>query len=273
MHIRATAETVGPSLPVLRALPAEALQAVGPFVFLDHVGPVKAPEHGVPAHPHAGIEVISYSLDGSIEHRDSFGHAGRIGPGGAQHITAGRGILHAETPRGGESGLMHGLQLWTRHPAALDDSVPQYCGVQADEIPETTRSGVRIRLLCGSLFGLTGPLVLAQPAILAHLVLPAGTRIVLPIEPGFEVAGYVITGEAGIAGVAASRGSLVTAGDGELSLINEGTGPADVLVLGGVPAERPLVFNGPFVFGSRAAVERAYADFRAGRMGTLDGRP
>ncbi|HEY8138395.1 MAG TPA: pirin family protein, partial [Methylocystis sp.] len=114
LKIAPSQASVGAGVAVLRSLPTPALEAVGPFVFLDQFGPGKPPPEGVPAHPHAGIEVISYLLSGENDHRDSFGNAGTITAGGAQWISSGRGMLHAEILRGGADGLMNTVQLWTR---------------------------------------------------------------------------------------------------------------------------------------------------------------
>ena len=279
LRVAASHEMVGAGLPVLRALPTEGLDCVGPFVFLDHVGPIVAPTRGVPAHPHAGIEVISYSLSGEIHHRDSFGHQGRVGPGGAQFITSGSGMLHAEQPVGtpGESGpaTMHGVQLWTRHPAALDDAPARYAAITAEAIPQAAHGGVTVRLLCGTLADLPigeGPVTLAQPSLLAHLHLAAGARLTLTMPADFELAAYALTGAPGVESAVLARGELLTL-PGGTALTFAAEAPADLLLLGGEPLEAPPVFGGPFVFGSEARVRQAYRDYAAGRMGHLDGVP
>lgn len=275
--IAATREMVGAGVPVMRALPTPKLEAVGPFVFLDHFGPAAPPPGGVPPHPHAGIEVISYLLSGENGHYDSLGNATTIGGGGAQWFASGRGMLHAEMMRGDADGLMHSVQLWARQPAALDEAPPTYGSATADEAPRVEKAGVLIRLLAGDWLGLVagrGPIRLHSPALLAHLSLAPGASAELPLDPAFEIGIFALAGAVEVDGtlVAADELALLQAAGG-VTLANPGAEPADALLLGGAPAVRPLVFRGPFVFGSSARIEQAYADFRAGRMGKVEGAP
>ena len=203
LKIAPSQASVGAGVAVLRSLPTPALEAVGPFVFLDQFGPGKPPPEGVPAHPHAGIEVISYLLSGENDHRDSFGNAGTIAAGGAQWISSGRGMLHAEILRGGADGLMNTVQLWTRQPAAFDDQPPRYGSVAADNVPQIAVPGAHVKLLSGELplyFGEPGPIRLQGPAQLIHIALAPGASLTLPLEPSHEMAVYVLAGAAGIGG-------------------------------------------------------------------------
>ena len=126
---------------VLRALPTSQVQAVGPFVFLDHFGPAPARAETLPAHPHAGIEVMTVLLEGGNEHRDSMGHKGTVKTGGAQWMSAGSGILHAETALPELGATVHGLQLWARLPVALQDAEPAYRSVGAEDVPQWQYKG------------------------------------------------------------------------------------------------------------------------------------
>jgi redox-sensitive bicupin YhaK (pirin superfamily) len=275
--ILASREQVGAGLTVLRALPAPRLEAVGPFVFLDHIGPTQPPAGGVPAHPHAGIEVITYMLEGENDHRDSLGNRSTIVNGGAQWITSGRGILHAEFPRGGEGGLMHGVQIWARQSPTLDEQEPRYASITAEEVPESKVEGARIRLLAGVMpifFSAPGPIRLSTPAELVHITLAPGASVTLPLKKSFEMAIYALAGVARVHGETVSSGELaLLQPSATATLVNPGGEPLEALLLGGEPAQRPLVFRGPFVFNSREAVERAYADYVEGHMGRLDGAP
>ncbi len=277
LKIPASAETVGTGLAVLRALPTPQCEAVGPFVFLDHIGPERPPAGGVPPHPHAGIEIITYLLQGSNDHRDSLGNHSRIESGGAQWICSGRGLIHAEYPRGDDSGVIHGVQLWTRQPAAQDSAEPRYASAAASAFP---RAGVErgvLRLLCGDvaeLFSGPGPIRLASEATLLHLTLDAGGSATLPLKKSHETALYTLSGVAEVDGVSAARGEFaVLAPSSAVTIVNKGPGTLELLALGGKPAERPLFFRGPFVFNARESADRAYADFASGRMGSLDGVP
>lgn len=131
---------------VRRALPTSNVQAVGPFVFFDHFGPAPAHPETLPAHPHAGIEVMTYLLAGGNEHRDSRGHRGTVQAGGAQWMRAGSGILHAETVLPALGDTVHGLQLWSRLPVAEQDSEPAYRAIAADDVPQWLEQGCDLRL-------------------------------------------------------------------------------------------------------------------------------
>jgi len=239
---------------VLRALPQATRRYVGPFVFFDHFGPTIAKDGpGIPAHPHAGIEVITYLLEGEQVHRDSLGNESRVGAGGAQWITAGRGIIHAEKPQAG--AIIHGVQIWSSLPIAMKHIEPRYQGVQASGVPSISVGGAAIRLLAGEFNGAVGPITLAQPALLAHIKTSAETTIDLP--PKFEMGVYHLTGQLDVL----SPGDAVTLPVGEF------------ILLGGEPAEEPLLFGGPFVMDTPENLQKAQRDYHAGRMGTLDGVP
>jgi redox-sensitive bicupin YhaK (pirin superfamily) len=277
LKIAASQEMVGAGVPVMRGLPTVRLEAVGPFVFLDHFGPAAPPPGGVPPHPHAGIEVISYLLAGENGHYDSFGNATTVGAGGTQWITSGRGMMHAEMLRGGADGLMHSVQLWVRQPEALDEAPPSYGQANADEAPAIDFAGGRLRLLSGELPGLLageGPVKLHSPTVLAHLTLAPGGKFAMPLHADFETALYVLAGAASVDGADVARDELaLLQPTAAAAVANRGDVPLEALVLGGAPAKRPLIFRGPFVFGSAERTEKAYADFREGRMGKVEGAP
>jgi len=260
------------SFTVRRALPARDRHAVGPWVFLDHFGPFasKPGVDGVGAHPHAGIETVTYLLEGRNEHRDSAGHHGIVGAGGAQWMTAGRGVVHSEHPL---DTVQHGIQLWTTLPRALKQMEPRYQRIDAGAIPGVNSGGVSVRVIGGEYLGTRGPADTLMPLLLWHVTLPAGARFDATIPATFEVAGYVIAGE-GFFGPEESKagtGQLVIwkEGAGALFARNAGAKPLELLVLGGAPAEGPLVFHGPFVMNSVEQVRAAEVAYRTGRMGSL----
>lgn len=239
---------------VLRALPQAKRRHVGPFVFLDHFGPTIVKDGpGIPAHPHAGIEVITYLFEGEQVHRDSMGNENRVGAGGAQWITAGRGIIHAEKP---DVGIrIHGVQIWTSLPIAMKHIEPRYQGVQATDVPEFVIGNATIRLLAGQFNSHSGPITLAQPALLAHVKATAATTLEIPAN--YDMGLYHLTGQIDILS------------PGETVMILEG----ECILLGGEPAEEPLLFGGPFVMDTPENLQRAQRDYYNGRMGTLDGVP
>lgn len=262
---------------VRRALPARDRHAVGPWVFLDHFGPFKVTPgvDGVGPHPHAGIETVTYLLSGRNEHRDSAGHTGIVAAGGAQWMTAGRGIVHAERPLAASDDElhMHGIQLWTSLPRLAKLMAPRYQRLEASAIPSVDRGGARVRVVAGNLEGLEGPAEVLMPLVLAHVTLAAGATWEAAVTDGFEMAAYVIAGTVAAGdGAHAKAGEIALFGmDGErISLSNPGAGAAEVMLLGGAPAEGPLVFHGPFVMNSVEQVRAAEVAYRTGRMGTLE---
>jgi len=273
-RIVASEEAPVGTFTVRRALPGRERRSVGPWVFLDHFGPFRVTpgKDGVGAHPHAGIETVTYLLSGRQEHRDSAGHTGIVSAGGAQWMTAGRGVVHAETPKPltESEHTLHGIQLWTTLPRALKSMAPRYQNLAAEAVPVVTRAGATIRVLGGELAGARGPGEVLMPLVLAHARLDAGAAFSEPLAPEFEIAAYVISGE-GVFGEARARpGELVLfAGDGEIAFSSAGAEPLDVLLLGGAPAEGPLFFHGPFVMNTVEQVRAAEIAYRTGRMGTL----
>jgi redox-sensitive bicupin YhaK (pirin superfamily) len=262
---------------VRRALPFRERHSVGPWVFLDHFGPfrVKPGQDGVGAHPHAGIETVTYILSGRQEHRDSAGHTGIVSAGGAQWMTAGRGIVHAEkpVPQADDEFVLHGIQLWTSLPRAQKLMAPRYQNLTADSIAEVSSKGVRSRVIAGELGDAKGPASTLMPAFLWHVRIDAGATFEAPIAEGHEAAVYVIDGRAIVGeGTAASVGELAVleGTTGGLRVQNTAAAPLEVMVLGGAPAEGPLVFHGPFVMNSVDQVRAAEIAYRTGRMGSLD---
>ena len=261
---------------VRRALPDRNRHSVGPWVFLDHFGPFRVTpgKDGVGAHPHAGIETVTYILSGRQEHRDSAGHTGIVAAGGAQWMTAGRGIVHAEKPQPltEEEHTLHGIQLWTTLPRALKQMAPRYQNLTAESVPVVRRGGATIRVVGGELAGVKGPGEALMPLVIAHVTVEAGASFEGAVPADFEMAAYVVGGEGRFGEDVAGAGQLVIWKDGEAAIgfANAGTGPLDVLVIGGTPAEGPLVFHGPFVMNSVDQVRAAEVAYRTGRMGQLE---
>ncbi len=264
---------------VRRALPARERHSVGPWVFLDHFGPYRAVpgEDGVGAHPHAGIETVTYLLSGRNEHRDSAGHTGVVGAGGAQWMTAGRGVVHAERALAAANGAettMHGVQLWTSLPRLLKNTAPRYQRIDAAAIPRVEREGATVRVIAGAFEALRGPADTLMPLLLWHVTLAPGAALEAAVPDGFEIAAYAVEGEGAFGADARSRagaGRLVLWGGtgAAVRVTNPAAAPLELLVLGGAPAEGPLVFHGPFVMNNVEQVRAAEIAYRTGRMGTL----
>src|SRR5260221_614004 len=266
---------------VRRALPDHNRNSVGPWVFLDHFGPFRVtPGHdGVGPHPHAGIETVTYLLSGRNRHRDSAGHTGIVSAGGAQWMPSGPGIIHAEAPLAEtESEMtMHGIQLWTTLPRALKLMPPRYQRIAAEDIPEIVADEVSVRVVAGDYVSHhvshQGPAQVLMPLLLWHVRLQHGANFRADIPANHEVAAYLIDGEGtfGAAAHAAKAGQLVVFdnADGAVAFSNAGSATLDVMLLGGAPAEGPLVFHGPFVMNSLEQVRAAEKAYMTGHMGQL----
>lgn len=269
-------------VPILRGLPQAGLHSIGPFVFLDHVLP-NCFNARQPAHPHAGIEVLTYLLEGQVRHRDSLGHDATVSAGGLQFMSAGRGLLHEESPATA-GGRLQAIQLWTRLPRATQQGAPYYRQISPAEVPLLHLPQGDLRLLGGDWSGLPGqastplrgPLPIARPHRLAHLSLRAGQQLSLPLPEHEQLGLYLIDGEAALTPSCGTltRHSLVLLSAGnQLQLENRSKRTAEILLLGGAAIDEPLHFGGPFVFDSAQQVEQAYHHYRWGGMGRLGGVP
>ncbi|WP_421996255.1 pirin family protein [Reyranella sp.] len=258
------------AMRLFRGLPAPGRDSVGPFVFVDHYRSTSARGIGDRPHPHAGIEVLSYLLEGGVEHRDSMGFRDRLGAGDAQWIRAGRGILHAEQPQGGR----HGLQLWTSLPPAEKLAEPTYRSFRAADIPEIRRPGAQVRVIAGSVEGIAGPMVLATPTVFAHVELAAGASTTLAVDADQELGLYVLAGGVKIGDGTVGTGELAVLTPGaSMTLAADGAQAATAALIGGRPAEGPILFAGPFVMDTPERLVQARQDYLAGRMGRLEGVP
>ncbi len=252
-----------------RALPTEARISVGPFVFVDHYRSQSQRGIGDRPHPHAGIEVISYLLEGGMEHRDSMGFRDRIGAGDAQWIRAGRGILHAEQP----AGARHGLQMWTSLPPAQKFDEPAYTSWKAADLPRMTEAGAAVVVIAGTVSGAEGPMRLATATTFAHIRLEPGATIRLAVDPAAELGLYVLDGALVAAAGAVPPGALALLSEGDAITLTAGEAVTNVALIGGAPAEGPILFAGPFVMDTPERLLQARRDYAAGRMGCLDGVP
>lgn len=239
---------------------------------------------GFPWHPHRGIETITYVLAGTVEHGDSLGNRGSMGPGDVQWMTAGRGILHQEMPKGDPAGRMHGFQLWSNLPASLKMTAPRYQDIVAKDIPEITDDdGTGVRVICGEFWGKRGPVegVAADPRYL-DVSVPPGTTRRLPVERTNQAFAYVfagsgafrdasaplgvkneITGEVDRAGEAGNR-SLVLFDRGDEVVVQAGDEGIRFLLVSGKPLEEPVAWYGPIVMNTDEELRQAYNELRAG---------
>lgn len=252
-----------------RLLPFTARRMIGPFIFLDRMGPAAfAP--GIPRsvdvrpHPHIGLSTLTYLFEGEIMHRDSVGSEQAIRPGEVNWMVAGRGITHSERFERArrEGGRMDGLQAWVALPTEHEQTEPAFSHHAAQDLPALEENGIARRLVAGEAYGARAPVRTHSPLFYVHSTLAAGAREQLPA--GFsERAAYVIAGEVEAGGQRFGEGQLLVFGAGAAVL--EARTPAALMLLGGEPVgERFIEWN--FVSSSKARIEQAKADWRAGRM-------
>ena len=264
----------GAGVRLLRVLSGAGWQRrLDPFLMLDEFRSDQPGDYlaGFPEHPHRGFQTVTYMLAGRMRHRDSVGHEGVIGPGAVQWMNAGRGILHSEMPEQ-QHGLMHGFQLWINLPASRKLSAPAYRELEADQIPELrTASGSLIRVIAGQLDGVDVAIQEADTEPQYWDVrLPAGACEYLALPPGHHAAVYVYAGEAQLGEqarpTAARTLAVLSQTEGSHGVIVRAAQAARLLVLAGRPLHQPIAQWGPFVMNTRAEIEQAIADMRAGTL-------
>jgi redox-sensitive bicupin YhaK (pirin superfamily) len=266
---------LGGGFLVRRLLPAAAKQAVGPFIFFDHFGPIEAPadaDHDVRPHPHIGLATVTYLFEGAMEHRDSVGSVQRIEPGAINWMTAGRGIVHSErTPADlkGKVRRSHGLQLWAALPVAHEEDAPSFAHTPASAIPAVTQRGAAIRVLIGSAFGVTSPVATFSETLYLDIELDAGATIDLTDLPE-EVAIYPASGEISVDGEALAPGMMAYLEPGSGACVATSAG-ARFVVIGGEPLDgrRHLFWN--FVSSSKERLVQAADDWEQQRYEKVPG--
>ena len=269
----------GAGVHIIRTIGGWALDYLDPFLLLDHFESDNPADYlaGFPLHPHRGIETVTYMLDGEVDHKDTLGNAGTIGPGDVQWMTAGGGLMHEEMPRP-RDGRMAGFQLWVNMPAALKMSRPRYRDVPASTIPLLVRTdGTEIRVVAGEVDGVTGPVkgIYADPDYL-DVTVPAGVTFEHPIERSHAAFAYVFRGRGrfgrgryaaadnGGGGAVVGAPNLVVFGDGDEVHVAGDGGPVRFLFVSGAPLGEPIARYGPFVMNTREEIEQALLDLRAG---------
>jgi len=270
----------GAGVRLRRSIGGWDLDYLDPFLLLDHFDSDDPADYraGFPLHPHRGIETVTYMLSGHVDHKDTLGNAGAIGPGELQWMTSGGGIMHEEMPRV-EPGRNNGFQLWVNMPAELKMSEPRYQDVKADAVPLVTRpDGTTVRVIAGAVDDVHGPIaaLYAEPEYLDVSVAP-GAIAELPVAAGHNVFAYVFEGggwfgpDAGDdAPLPAPR--LVVLSDGDLVRAEAGDAGLRFLLVSGAPLGEPIARYGPFVMNTRAELQQALDDLRAGTFVWTPGR-
>jgi len=242
---------------------------------------------GFPWHPHRGIETITYVLEGQVEHADSLGNRGLLGPGSVQWMTAGSGIVHQEMPSGDVQGRMHGFQLWANLPGALKMTQPRYQDVSRSDIPvEGDDDGTIVKVIIGSFWGKTGPVdgIAANPMLL-DISVPPGRRKVFAVDTRANALAYVFAGSGTFRDASAPVGirvekefrgaelnirdmtgnrTLIRFGAGDEITVQAGDEGIRFLLMTGRPIKEPVAWHGPIVMNTQEELQQAFRELRNG---------
>ena len=251
---------------VLRALPRRELRRVGPFVFLDQFSaPPGAPSMHVPAHPHVGLQTVTYLFQGAVRHRDSLGTVQVIEPGAVNWMTAGRGIVHAEDDLPGAPPA-RGIQTWVGLPPALRGIEPSFQHVPAAGLPELLEGAARVRVLSGRLGSREAPVKTFSDVVYLDVQLEGYAKVELPVEPAHQLAVYAAEGTVLVGGTSVEQTVLahLEQGDGLLELAC--TQPCRALVLGGAPLAEPTAIWWNYVVATVAEGRALEQQWLAGRI-------
>lgn len=266
---------LGGGLLVRRYLPAASKQAVGPFIFFDHFGPLDvAPgaKHDVRAHPHIGLATVTYLFEGAMDHRDSLGNFQRIEPGAINWMTAGRGIVHSERTPPDLAGIAHrahGLQLWAALPQAHEEDAPSFTHTAQSKIPLVHLDGALVKVLIGTAFGQTSPVATYMPTLYLDVQLQAGQELRLADLPP-EAAIYPVSGELEIDGIKLASQTMALLAAGNAPMVRAASA-AQFVVIGGAPLDGPRFIWWNFVSSSKQRLTQAGEDWEAQRMGQVPG--
>ena len=261
----------GAGVNLIRVLTQQWQRRLDPFLMLDEFRSDDPNDYiaGVPEHPHRGFETVTYMLAGQMRHKDNAGHEGVVGPGDVQWMTAGKGILHSETPEQ-VAGLMHGFQLWINLPAKNKLAKPTYQEVPSAQIPVLiSTEGHQVKVIAGDWLETTGPLYRpdTEPLYL-DLQLQNDTPLFVPIPTEHNAFVYVVQGQPLVAEqtVAPRRMAILSNDEQANGVLLQGQAGDQLLVLSGQPLGEPIVQWGPFVMNSRDEIEQAISDYQSGQL-------
>jgi redox-sensitive bicupin YhaK (pirin superfamily) len=286
--VKAKPALEGAGVHLRRAFGFDNTSDFDPFLLLDDFRNDVPEDYlaGFPWHPHRGIETITYVLAGTVEHGDSMGNRGAIAAGDVQWMTAGRGIIHQEMPKGDHAGRMHGFQLWANLPSSQKMTDPRYQEVKALDIPEVKDDdGTHVRVVCGTFWGATGPVdgIAADPIYLDVSIAP-GRRKILPMETTRQSFAYVFAGAGKFCNASAplavptepvgwadttppsqaDNRSLVLFDRGDEIMVQAGEDGIRFLLVSGHPLQEPVAWYGPIVMNTQEQLQEAFAELREG---------
>ena len=289
-HIGTTQSTLeGAGVRLERAFGFQDPEMLDPFLLLDDFRNDRPEDYqaGFPWHPHRGIETITYVLAGTVEHGDSLGNKGNLGAGDVQWMTAGRGIMHQEMPKGDTQGRMHGFQLWANLPSSLKMTEPRYQDVSSKDIPVVTDDdGTSARIICGEFWGQRGPVdgIAADPQYL-DIHVPAGQKKRFKVDTYQQTFAYIFEGSGRFDGASDPFGvltekefggdelkirdqtgnrSLVIFGTGDEIVVEAGDQGIRFLLVSGAPIKEPVAWHGPIVMNTREELIQAVNELQYG---------
>jgi len=275
--IQGRAHELSPGFAVRRVLPSMRRRMVGPFIFLDHFGPMSVQPGGkgmdVRPHPHIGLATVTYLFEGGIFHRDSLGSAKAIRPGDVNWMTAGRGIVDSERtePEMKRIGFrMHGVQTWVALPKTHEEAAPTFEHVPVSALPAWQEGRASLRLVVGSYGGRVAPTTHFSPIFYAAVEMPQAARIVVSPEHA-ERGVYVSEGVVRIGERTLAVGDLAVLAERQPVEVEAGTGGAKLMLLGGATMDGPRHIWWNFVSSSKERIERAKSDWKEGRFATVPG--
>ncbi|MDF1515427.1 MAG: pirin family protein [Anaerolineae bacterium] len=263
----------GAGVKLWRSIATRTLDNIDPFLLLDEFRSDNPDDYiaGFPMHPHRGIETVTYMIAGEVQHRDSMGNSGVVGPGDVQWMTAGRGILHEEMPKQ-QAGLLAGFQLWVNLPARNKMMPPRYQYIPSHSIPTVTRpDGTRIRIITGTVDGTTGPVkdIVAEPLYL-DVSVASDTDFQQEVPQHHAAFAYVFEG-AGTFGISSDNAgrmcaapALVIFNEGDVVRVRAGASGVRFLFVAGRPIGEPIARYGPFVMNTRAEIQQVLRELQAG---------
>jgi redox-sensitive bicupin YhaK (pirin superfamily) len=244
---------------------------MSPFLLLDEMGPnVTKPGEaiGAPWHPHRGFETVTYLLDGRMQHEDSAGNKGELGPGDVQWMTAGKGIIHSEEPHDEfqkTGGRMHGFQIWVNLPAKDKMMPPRYQEIPAEESPTIERDGVWARVVAGECLGLESSINTMIPIEYIHVKMDEGSKLEKRINSTLNAMIYVFGGEIRLQDKVVRDGELALLSEGEnISILSKQS--SEFLILAGPELNEPIARYGPFVMNTKEEIQQAYLDYQNGNF-------
>ena len=287
IHTKSTIEGAGVKLQ--RAFGFGTTTEFDPFLLLDDFRNDNPDDYlaGFPWHPHRGIETITYVLAGNVEHGDSLGNRGNLGAGDVQWMTAGRGIMHQEMPKGDPHGRMHGFQLWANLPSRLKMTEPRYQDITAADVPEVVDDdGTRARIVVGEFWGRKGPVegVAADPRYI-DVSVPPGMKKRIPVDRASNAFAYVFAGSGTFRDASGPQAvtteqtdgrttravphesenrSLILFDRGDEIVVQAGDEGIRFLLVSGRPIEEPVAWYGPIVMNTRAELQQAFRELQEG---------